>query len=182
MVCGLTARTSTSLRRATSTFASKTSMPVSARKAVRAVSSGSLALIASRVASPARIIPLIRAVAILPEPMKPQRAMRLAILSQSRGVVLRESSQLLPESRPFEHVWVNDILWRLPPGGPEHPLGHRPASGPPDVRGRRRPMRCQEDIVQTEKHIVERERLDLEHVQPGAGDPALAECGRQRCL
>ncbi len=44
-------------------------------KAVRAAGSGSLAQIASAGASPARIIPLIKAVAILPEPMKPQRGM-----------------------------------------------------------------------------------------------------------
>ncbi len=81
MFCGLTARTSTSLSRATSRFESKMPMPVSDCKAVRAAGSGSLAQIASVGASPARIIPLIKAVAIFPEPMKPQRVMLLDDLS-----------------------------------------------------------------------------------------------------
>ena len=51
------------------------SIPVSDCKAVRAAGRGSLAQIDSAGASPARIIPLINAVAILPEPMKPQRGM-----------------------------------------------------------------------------------------------------------
>ena len=75
MLCGLTASTSTSLRSTTGGFASKTSIPASVRQGVRAAASGSLARIVAGVGTPARSMPRIRAVAILPAPMKPQRGL-----------------------------------------------------------------------------------------------------------
>ncbi len=178
------------------------STPVSDCKAVRAAGSGSLAQIDSAGASPARIIPLIKAVAILPEPMKPQRhaattshwstilpslthdlaEIRPRACNDSRTSTSNRPRAFSAERRPFEHLGIDDVLGQQPPRGPEHPLGHRPAGRPPDVRGRRRPVRRQDHIVQLEQRIVERQRLDLEDIEAGAGDPPLAQRGRQRRL
>ena len=43
-------------------------------------------------------------------------------------------------------------------------------------------MRRQDDVVEPDQRIVEREWLDLEDVEAGAGDPAIAQRGHERLL
>src|SRR5262245_36054999 len=71
--CGFTARITTLLSLTTARLDSVTRTAVTEAHANRASATGSLARIISDVDSSARRIPWIKAVAILPEPMNPQR-------------------------------------------------------------------------------------------------------------
>ena len=99
-----------------------------------------------------------------------------------RAFVARcKSRQLFPKSRALEDLGVDDVVRDLAARGPEHPLGHCPAGRPPDVRRRRRPVRRQDDIVQPDQRVVERQRLDVEDIEAGAGDPAIASASASAC-
>ena len=74
MVCGLTARTRTSLAATTSRLSAVAGQPVCSWNRARAAGTGSLARQVAGVTSPAASHPRARAAAICPAPRKPTRS------------------------------------------------------------------------------------------------------------
>ena len=67
-----------------------------------------------------------------------------------------------------------------------HHLQHRAHVGRPvageALVGPAQRMGCHDDVVELEDRLVGRARLDLEHVEPGAGDRAVGESAVERAL
>ena len=92
-----------------------------------------------------------------------------------------ESRKLLTKSRLIEYLRVDDIVGPFAACGLEHTFGHRRSGRSPDVRGRCRPVRRQDHVVQTDQGIARRQRLDLEDIEAGAGDPAMRRAATSAC-
>src|SRR5262245_13537479 len=112
MCCGLTARTTTSLRSTMSRLPALVQARVSCVKAARAAGRGSLALRRSAATRPAFTQPFARADAILPAPRKPIAAPSAAMMRRSVG---KDISYAMPRPRarnPASRGSENPGFWK----------------------------------------------------------------------